>query len=163
MHAPEHSYAVILASQPMGFYSPTTLVQDTRKHGVRVVGPSVNDLLVGANAQHVGDNEVGKSYNPGRPKALSSRSTVTLDIDREPMAYIGLSQVRGLSMVAEHIVEARHQGTFTSQADPARRAYVSTSAMGKLVMAGALECLEVGRHEGAWTAGALVQPQARAG
>ena len=163
VHAPEHFYAAILASQPMGFYSPATLVQDARRHGVRVVGPSVNDSLVDASVQRVGENEAGESYNPGRPDSLPSRGTVALDVDRELAVRIGLSQVRGLGAAAERIVEARRQGAFTSQADLARRAHVSASAMEKLAMAGALECLGVGRREGAWAAGALAQPQARAG
>ncbi|MBS7160398.1 MAG: error-prone DNA polymerase [Actinomyces sp.] len=163
VHAPEHFYAAILASQPMGFYSPATLVQDARRHGVRVVGPSVNDSLVDASVQRVGENEAGESYNPGRPEALPSRGTVALDVDRELAVRIGLSQVRGLGAAAERIVDARRQGAFTSQADLARRAHVSASAMEKLAMAGALECLGVGRREGAWAAGALAQPQARAG
>ena len=163
VHAPEHFYAAILASQPMGFYSPATLVQDARRHGVRVVGPSVNDSLVDASVQRVHDDEVGESYNPGRPEPLPSRGTVALDVDRELAVRIGLSQVRGLGAVAERIVEARHQGAFTSQADLARRAHVSASSMEKLAMAGALECLGVGRREGAWAAGALAQPPARAG
>lgn len=163
VHAPEHFYAAILASQPMGFYSPATLVQDARRHGVRVAGPSVNDSLVDASVQRVGENETGESYNPGRTEALPSRGTVALDVDRELAVRIGLSQVRGLGAVAERIVEARRQGAFTSQADLARRAHVSASAMEKLAMAGALECLGVGRREGAWAAGALAQPQARGG
>lgn len=163
VHAPEHFYAAILASQPMGFYSPATLVQDARRHGVRVVGPSVNDSLVDASVQRVGENEAGESYNPGRPEALPSRGTVALDVDRELAVRIGLSQVQGLGAAAERIVDARRQGAFTSQADLARRAHVSASAMEKLAMAGALECLGVGRREGAWAAGALAQPQARAG
>lgn len=163
VHAPEHFYAAILASQPMGFYSPATLVQDARRHGVRVVGPAVNDSLVDASVQRVGENEAGESYNPGRPESLPSRGTVALDVDRELAVRIGLSQVRGLGAAAERIVEARRQGAFTSQADLARRAHVSASAMEKLAMAGALECLGVGRREGAWAAGALAQPQARAG
>ena len=65
VHAPEHFYAAILASQPMGFYSPATLVQDARRHGVRVVGPSVNDSLVDASVQRVGEDEAGGSYRPG--------------------------------------------------------------------------------------------------
>lgn len=163
VHAPEHFYAAILASQPMGFYSPATLVQDARRHGVRVVGPSVNDSLVDASVQRVSEEESGESYSPGRPESLPSRGTVPLDVDADLAVRIGLNQVRGLGAAAERIVEARSQGAFASQADLARRAHVSASAMEKLAMAGALECLGVGRREGAWAAGALAQPQARGG
>ncbi|MBS4875817.1 MAG: error-prone DNA polymerase, partial [Actinomyces sp.] len=104
VHAPEHFYAAILASQPMGFYSPATLVQDARRHGVRVVGPSVNDSLVDASVQHVSEDEVGDSYSPGRPESLPSRGTVPLDVDSGLAVRIGLNQVRGLGAVAERIV-----------------------------------------------------------
>src|ERR687897_501718 len=40
--------AALLNAQPMGFYSPQTLVADARRHGVRVRGPDVN--LGGAQA-----------------------------------------------------------------------------------------------------------------
>lgn len=163
VHAPEHFYAAILASQPMGFYSPATLVQDARRHGVRVVGPSVNDSLVDASVQRVGDAQTGESYREGHAESLPTRGVVPLDVDRDLTVRIGLSQVRGLGSAAERIVAARREGAFTSQADLARRGRVSASDMEKLAMAGALECLGVGRREGAWAAGALAQPQARGG
>src|SRR5207302_977698 len=34
--------AALLNAQPMGFYSPNTLVADARRHGVQVLGPDVN-------------------------------------------------------------------------------------------------------------------------
>ena len=123
VHAPEHFYAAILASQPMGFYSPATLVQDARRHGVRVVGPSVNDSLVDASVQRVSEDESGESYSPGCPESLPSRGTVPLDVDADLAVRIGLNQVRGLGAASERIVEARCQGAFASQADLARRAH----------------------------------------
>ena len=162
VHAPEHFYAAILASQPMGFYSPATLVQDARRHGVRVVGPSVNDSLVDASVQCVG-KQAGEDYHAGRSERLPSRGLVPLDVDSSLAVRIGLSQVRGLGAAAARIVEARLEGPFANQADLARRAHMSASDMEKLAMAGALECLGVGRREGTWAAGALAQPTARAG
>lgn len=163
VHAPEHFYAAILASQPMGFYSPATLVQDARRHGVRVVGPSVNDSLVDASVQRVEDTDAGETYLEGRAESLPTRGVVPLDVDSDLAVRIGLSQVRGLGAAAERIVAARREGAFMSQADLARRAHVSSSDMEKLAMAGALGCLGVGRREGAWAAGALAQPRAHAG
>lgn len=162
VHAPEHFYAAILASQPMGFYSPATLVQDARRHGVRVAGPSVNDSLVDASVQRVG-KQAGEDYHAGRSERLPSRGLVPLDVDSALAVRIGLSQIRGLGAAAARIVEARSEGAFTSQADVAQRAHVSASDMEKLAMAGAFECLGVGRREGAWAAGALAQPYAHAG
>ncbi len=83
-----------------------------------MVGPSVNDSLVDASVQRVGENETGESYNPGRPESLPSRGTVALDVDRELAVRIGLSQVRGLGAAAKRIVDARRQGASTSSGRP---------------------------------------------
>ena len=42
LHYPAAFCAALLNSQPMGFYSPNTLVADARRHGVTVLGPDVN-------------------------------------------------------------------------------------------------------------------------
>lgn len=159
VHAPEHFYAAILAAQPMGFYSPATLVQDARRHGVTVLGPSVNESFVEASVQRVGEDASGHNYRAGRPDPLPSRTYIPLDIDRGLGVRIGLSQVRGLGTVAERIVRVRARGIFTSLADLARRAHLSGSDMEKLALSGALECLGMGRREGAWVAGALAAPE----
>jgi error-prone DNA polymerase len=41
--------AALLNAQPMGFYSPQSLVADARRHGVVVLGPDVNASLTGAS------------------------------------------------------------------------------------------------------------------
>ena len=159
VHAPEHFYAAILAAQPMGFYTPATLVQDARRHGVAVLGPSVNESFVDAGVQRtpVGTEE----YREGHSDPLPSRQNIPLDVDRELAVRIGLSSVRGLGRAAERVVAARGAGPFTSQADLAERAHLSASDMERLAMAGALECLGVSRRGGAWSAGALAAPSTR--
>ena len=67
VHAPEHFYAVILSSQPMGFYSPATLVQDARRHGVTVLGPSVNDSFLDTGVQCAPGVPGEQEYREGRP------------------------------------------------------------------------------------------------
>ena len=42
LHYPAAFCAALLNAQPMGFYSPHTLVQDARRHGVEVHGPDLN-------------------------------------------------------------------------------------------------------------------------
>ncbi|MCV5753238.1 hypothetical protein OFN51_31020, partial [Escherichia coli] len=39
---PAEFYTALLNSQPMGFYSPSQLVQDARRHGVEVLPICVN-------------------------------------------------------------------------------------------------------------------------
>ena len=41
MHHPAAFYAGLLAAQPMGFYSPQSLVADARRHGLAVLRPDV--------------------------------------------------------------------------------------------------------------------------
>ena len=163
VHAPEHFYAAILASQPMGFYSPATLVQDARRHGVTVLGPSVNDSFLDTGVQCAPGVPGEQEYREGRPDPLPSRQVIPLDVDEELAVRIGLSSVRGLGRAAERIVRVRETGAFSSQADLANRAHLSASDMECLAMAGALECLGVGRREGTWAAGALAAPTARQG
>ena len=158
VHAPEHFYAAILASQPMGFYSPATLVQDARRHGVRVLAPSVNDSLLDASVERGAAS--ASSYRAGRSEPLPSRQIVPVDVDPSLAVRIGLSQVRGLGQAAGRILEARKEGAFESQADLARRAHLGEGDMEKLALSGALECLGVGRREGMWAAGALAVPEA---
>ena len=42
LHHPAAFFAGLLNSQPMGFWSPRTLVADARRHGVEVRRPEVN-------------------------------------------------------------------------------------------------------------------------
>jgi hypothetical protein len=44
-HEPEAFLAAMLNSQPMGFYSPSQLVQDAKRHGVHVLPVDVTLAL----------------------------------------------------------------------------------------------------------------------
>ena len=57
LHYPGAFLAGLLRAQPMGFYSPQSLVADARRHGVRVLRPDiarsgVHSTLEGAGATH---------------------------------------------------------------------------------------------------------------
>ena len=62
--------AALLNAQPMGFYSPHTLVQDARRHGVEVRTPDVNASA--ANATLEPPNPVGGNSPPNRGAIASS-------------------------------------------------------------------------------------------
>ena len=112
VHAPEHFYAAILSAQPMGFYSPATLVQDARRHGVTVLGPSVNDSFLDTGVQCAPGVPGEQEYREGCPDPLPSRQVIPLGVDEELVVRIGLSSVRGLGRAAERIVRARETGAF---------------------------------------------------
>ena len=54
LHHPAAFCAALLRAQPMGFYSPQTLVADARRHGVTVHGPDVNASLAHATLENAG-------------------------------------------------------------------------------------------------------------
>jgi error-prone DNA polymerase len=55
LHYPAAFTAGLLNSQPMGFWSPQSLVADARRHGVRVHRPHVNRSEVGASLEGASD------------------------------------------------------------------------------------------------------------
>ena len=54
LHHPAAFCAALLRAQPMGFYSPQSLVADARRHGVTVHGPDVNASLAHATLEDAG-------------------------------------------------------------------------------------------------------------
>lgn len=126
LHHPAVFCAALLRAQPMGFYSPQSLVADARRHGVLVHGPDVNASLAHATLENRG---------------LEVR--------------LGLGAVRHIGdELAERIVEDRSHGAFTSLVDLAGRVQLSVPQTEALATAGALGCFGVTRREALWAAGA---------
>ncbi len=122
-HHPAAFCAALLDSQPMGFYSPSQLVQDARRHGVEV-----RPVDVLASTWHC---------------TLEPATDATAD---GPALRLGLQQVRGLGRAAaERLVTARAQ-PFDSFDVLARRAGLDRGDLDALARAGALA--SVGGHRG---------------
>ncbi len=122
----------LLDSQPMGFYSPHTLVEDARRHGVEVRPPDVQ--WSGWESTLEGATE-GVPAPPGEA----------------PAVRVGLHQVRGLpNAVGEGIVAARRVAPFLSVADLADRGGVSRAWLARLAEAGALASLDPERRSAVW-------------
>ena len=62
LHYPAEFACALLNAQPMGFYSPHTIVRDATRHGVEVLGPCVGGVAQGL---HVGAAHRGR--RSGRP------------------------------------------------------------------------------------------------
>ncbi|PSL06182.1 DnaE-like error-prone DNA polymerase [Haloactinopolyspora alba] len=128
----------LLNNQPMGFYSPQTLIDDARRHGVTVRGVDVNVSDVDAVLE---EHVPVVSDHPHAPA------------DAQPAIRLGLSSVRGLgASVAEAIAAAR---PFGGVADLVRRVEVPLPALEALATAGAFECFGLQRREALWAVGAL--------
>lgn len=127
LHHPAAFCAALLRAQPMGFYSPQSLVADARRHGVTVHGPDVNASLAHATLENAGTE-----------------------------VRLGLGAVRHIGDdLAERLVEERKaNGPFASLLDLTTRLQLSVPQTEALATAGALGCFGMSRREGLWAAGA---------
>ncbi len=140
---PAAFYAALLNAQPMGFYSPQSLIADARRHGLTVYGPDIN--LSGAMAT------LRPAPPDARPTTLGFPGTV------EPAIRLGLSSVRRLGKEQAKSVEAERDehGPFRDMADLARRTGLSTPAIESLATAGAFDGFGLDRRRALWSAGVV--------
>ncbi|MEX0663734.1 MAG: error-prone DNA polymerase [Acidimicrobiia bacterium] len=147
LHYPAEFVCALLNAQPMGFYSPHTLVRDAVRHGVQALGPDVNisrtDCTLEARTPDAGP--VGRPRNGWHADPS------------EHALRIGLRYVRGLAdALLERIETAREaSGAFISLEDFTRRTNAPGDALEALATAGAFGSLGVERREALWAAGAL--------
>jgi error-prone DNA polymerase len=125
-HEPACFLAAMLNSQPLGFYSPSQLVQDAQRHGVPVRAVDV----------------------------MCSDWDCTME--EQLAVRLGLRMVAGLATAAAlRIVEARTDAPFTSTEDLALRAGLDQGDLKALASADALISLSGHRRQQVWDASAL--------
>lgn len=123
-YAPEFTCA-LLNAQPMGFYSPATIIHDAMRHGVEV---RPIDLSIS-----------------GWDCTLEERSHPA------PALRLGLRFVHGLgSRARDRLRDAREQGPFRSVAEVVERSGLGPSELRVLAEGGAFESLWPGRREALW-------------
>jgi error-prone DNA polymerase len=124
-HEPAAFLCALINSQPMGFYAPSQLVQDARRHGVEVRPADV----------------------------LASDWDCTLERGKEdaPVVRLGLCLVAELSAAgAARLVAARRERLFDCVEDLARRARLDRGDLAALARAGALAALTGHRYRAGW-------------
>jgi error-prone DNA polymerase len=131
VHHPAAFAAALVNSQPMGFYSPGSIVKDAERHGVEVLAARV-------------DASDWDCTLEGGDRA----------IDGDPPAMrLGLRLVRGLGEAAGRRVEhARRARPFAGIEDLAARAALDVRELDILARAGALAGFGVARREAMWKA-----------
>ena len=131
-HEPAAFYCGILNSQPMGFYSPSQLIQDARRHGLDVRP---------ADVQHSHrDHRLEPPASPGGQPALR----------------LGLRLVKGLK--EETGLAIADQQPFRDSEDLCRRACLNRQSLQFLARAGALESLSGHRYQAHWDVAAIDRP-----
>ncbi|AZA14228.1 error-prone DNA polymerase [Corynebacterium choanae] len=120
----------LLRAQPMGFYSPQSLISDARRHGVTILPVSIQH----SNAQ-----------------AEAPNGAIRLGLD----SVNGLG-----SAAADRIVAAREaDGEFCSIADVARRAQLTVAQASALAKAGCFADFGLSRRQALWEAGVAATEQ----
>ena len=119
-HFPAEFFCALLNAQPMGFYSPRTLVNEARREGIAILPPDLR---------------------------LSGEGFV---VEEDGTALrVGLKYAKGLSRASiASILAERRERPFTSLDDLYQRTAVERDALENLVMAGFLDALapKVGRN-----------------
>jgi error-prone DNA polymerase len=130
----------------MGFYSPHSLVQDARRHGVETRTPDLN--ASGARATLETDT--------GRERAGVEVAPELWGEDG-PAVRLGIGSVRGIGAELAATIAAGRP--YSSMEDLRRRVPALTLAdLEALATAGAFgECFGLGRREALWQAGAVAQ------
>ena len=121
----------LLNSQPMGFYSPSQLVQDLRRHDVPVLSPDANV----------------SEWECTLEEAASEGDVSSAG----PALRLGLCLVKGLSQAGgERVAATRKQAPFANVDDLVRRAALNQRDSEALAAAGALASLSGHRRSAVW-------------
>ena len=113
----------ILNAQPMGFYTPATLVEDAKRHGVKVLPIDIN----------------------------KSRWDCTLEVITDTVTGVrmGLRYVKGLGVVERERLESGGS-PYPNLATFVRQARLHNKGLHALAEAGAFECFDLNRRDAIW-------------
>ena len=121
VHRAAEFYASLLNNQPMGFYSPATIVKDAKRHGIHFKAVCVRD------------------------------SDFNYRVESDDTLRIGLRAVEGLRHAqGQLIVEERERQPFASLEDFKRRCQLHKDELRVLAEVGALNCFAEHRRAALW-------------
>jgi len=173
LHYPAAFLAALLRAQPMGFYSPQSLVADARRHGVVALRPDIQksgayaglEPLDPALAGSTGHDACLSYLQPAVEKKFDRTAHFDTDDHRRDGAFavrLGLDEVSGIGeKVGLRIVAERDRGgEFRDMNDLVRRVGLTTAQLEVLAAAGAFDCFGLERREAMWNAGNAAQDRA---
>jgi len=149
----------LLNNQPMGFYHPSVLVEDLKRHGVTVLPVDVNRSDVRCLPEPLPPIQPSSPPVPARAGLVQARYTRGLahEANEPAMTHamrIGFNYVRDLGEDGRKaIVDERARGPYTSFDDFLHRlrgAPVGPRAVRNLVMVGGFDALGQPRRELLW-------------
>jgi len=120
-HRPAEFYASLINNQPMGFYTPATIVKDARRHGVKVTPVCV------------------------------AQSEWNCTVMADEMIRLGFCVVNGLQREhADDFLRERNERPFLSLEDFRKRALLTKDELRRLANLGALNCFAEHRRAAMW-------------
>jgi error-prone DNA polymerase len=128
-HHHEAFTCAILNAQPMGFYTPATLVEDAKRHGVEVLPIDINKSQWDCT--------------------LEERSPVADAKRRFYGVRMGLRYVKGLGVVERERIESVER-PHPNLATFVRQTRLHKKALHALAGAGAFECFDLNRRDAIW-------------
>ena len=134
-HEPAAFYCGLLNSQPMGFYSPSQLIQDARRHDVEIRPVDIEHSQWESTLEP-------PAVTPG--KQLPSHSP-------QPAIRLGFQRIKGFrEESATRIISARSQSPILRIDDIARRAHLDRGDLSRLTEGGAFKNLSGHRYQTHW-------------
>ncbi len=135
-HEPAAFVCAMLNSQPLGFYDPSDLTQDARRHGVNILPVDINI------------SEYDHQLVPDPKESKKSKDQIG---HKQPAVRLGFRLIARLSEAgAQQVLAARQHGPFTNAADLVRRSGINKTDQQALATSGALENISGDRHHAQW-------------
>jgi error-prone DNA polymerase len=153
-HHPAAFLAALLDAQPMGFYSPATLVKDAQRHHVEVRSIDVARSMWECTLE----NDEPRSAC-GKPQDAAVSGARSAEAVRPPAVRLSLRYVAGMREEAARRIEVeRARQSFSSLADLAKRTDLRRTELDALAELGALSSIDptaCTRRSALWQVAAL--------
>jgi error-prone DNA polymerase len=169
---PAHYTVGVLNNQPMGFYSPAVVINDAKRHGIRVLPIDVNESAWEHDTRPWLPASFAAPATNGQvePDSALPMAAVCLDCNGRPSgtspvvvgcrhgkqrpAYairLGLRQVKGIDERAREVLDAeRARGPYTSVRDFVARTGLGEQVVERLISIGAFDWTDAPRRELLW-------------
>ncbi|WP_086933031.1 error-prone DNA polymerase [Agarilytica rhodophyticola] len=137
-HHPAAFYCALLNSQPMGFYSPSQLIQDAKRHGIKIFPIDINTSVY--------QNKIERKVNTGGKNACDWG------------LRLGFCNIKALPEKKAILIERyRTQTPFKDVEDLAKRTSLTQIEIQCLAAADALYNISGHRYSAHWQASAVKQ------
>lgn len=147
-HYPAAFCAALLNSQPMGFYGPSQLVSDAKRHGVEVRPIDVNFSEWDCTLERVNSDQcsvISQDNRPGESSLITDHCSLFTPL------RLGFRLIRGLSLPhVDALIAARRAGPFRSFGEFVRRTGLRAPVLRRLSQADAFASLDLDRQSTLW-------------